>query len=133
MAWCCGTLRFVCVCAGVLVMSLRELQTKVAREGATAAGFLKRRIDIENRVIDMTGTEVRAKAQFMCIPSCRCLWTWRGCHTTRQEGAMTCANGMEMGGGVCREQLTTPMLILTHPFSDQRMPFVVFFASGAGA
>ncbi len=71
VAWCCGTLRFVCVCTGVLVMSLRELQTKVAREGATAAGFLKRRIDIENRVIDMTGTEVRAMAQLICIPSCR--------------------------------------------------------------
>ena len=48
-------------------MSLRELQTKVAREGATAAGFLKRRIDIENRVIDMTGTEVRAIVQLIQI------------------------------------------------------------------
>ncbi len=73
MAWYGCPLRCMCVCAGVLVMSLRELQTKVAREGATAAGFLKRRIDIENRVIDMTGTEVRAMAQLMCIPSCRCL------------------------------------------------------------
>jgi len=74
--------------AGVMVLSLRELHAKAAKESTLAAGFLKRRVDIETRVIELTSTEVCAcrgvavAVGQMCVcchrvaDVCECLYVW---------------------------------------------------------